>query len=118
LNKELVGFVLKNEKEFETIFKNSVIPDEYAYLNYFRENNLINFCNTKSTFISAVRSYDKKYRPFPHTFDLQELNYNLLNKIKSSYLFMRKIVKSCDINPEWIFYDIDKFQLNSKIIKI
>jgi len=30
---------LKNEKEFETIFKNSVIPDEYAYLNYFRENN-------------------------------------------------------------------------------
>lgn len=118
LNKDHVEFLLTNEKEFEEIFKNSVIPDEYAYLNYFRENNKISMANIKTTFISPARSYDKKYRPFPHTFDLDELNYNLLRKIKSSYLFMRKVVHSCNVLPEWIFYDIDKFKLNSKIIKI
>lgn len=120
LNKTITKYILDNEKEFILIFSKSKYPDEYAYINYLLENKISrNIINKKTTYISSVPSIDiKKYRSIPHTFDNDELDEKLINKIKSSYLFMRKIANNCNINEDWIFNDTKEFLLNDKSIKL
>ncbi len=118
-NRQLVDFLLQNEKDFNKIFSMSKFPDEFAYINYFKENEMdIHLSNKKTTFISSVPSLNKKYRSFPHTFDNNELDYNFLNKLKKSYLFLRKVVSTCLVKPKWIFYDIDNFRLDNSNVKL
>jgi len=120
LNKVLAEFIIKKEEEFNKIFTGSIIPDEYAYINYFRENKLDNqIINAKTTFISSVPSLNKEvYRKWPHTFDNNEINEKLIKEIKKSYLFMRKVVSTCNIDPNWIFNQTSTFSLNNKQIKL
>jgi len=119
INRKQVEFIIKNEKEFNEIFEKSKFPDEYAYINYLIENRQAQkIVNLKTTYFSFVPSYNSKYRAIPHTFDLDELDKNILYSIKKSYLFMRKVVNSTIINPEWIFYDISNFKLNNNNIKL
>jgi hypothetical protein len=115
LNRKQSEFILKNEKEFNIIFEKSKFPDEFAYINYLFENRFIkNIVNIKTTYFSFVPSFNSKYRPIPHTFDLDELNFNIIKNIKKSYLFMRKISNTCIIDPSWIFYDIN-FKLDNNV---
>jgi hypothetical protein len=120
LNRDIVSFILKNEIEFDNIFKNSKFCDEYAYINFLLENKKYSsIINKKTTFISNVASINTQlYRKYPHTFDTNEINLELFNNIKSSYLFMRKISKTCYIDENWIFNDINKFNLTNKKIKL
>jgi hypothetical protein len=120
LNRNITKFILDNEEEFITIFSKSKYPDEYAYINYLFENKIFkNLTNKKTTYISLVPSVDKKkYRSVPHTFDNNEIDERLINNIKSSYLFMRKVVNTCDINENWIFKDTPQFSLIDKPIKL
>jgi hypothetical protein len=117
LNRNISKFILDNEKEFNMIFSKSKYPDEYAYINYIIENKKFkNIINKKTSYISLVKSVDcKKYRSRPHTFDNNEINERLINNIKTSYLFMRKIVNNCNINEDWIFNNNNiKFTLLDK----
>ena len=121
LNRNISKFILDNEKEFSMIFSNSKYPDEYAYINYIIENKKFNnIINKKTTYSSMARSIDcKKYRPTPHTFDNNEIDERLINNIKSSYLFMRKIANTCNINENWIFNNnIIKFKLLNTRFKL
>lgn len=115
LNRAHAEFIIKNEKDFELIFSKSKIPDEFAYINYLFENKMQKIINIKTTYFSFVPSYNKKYRPIPHTYDTNELNLNNIRKIKERFLFMRKVVNSCIVKPEWIFYNINNFRLNNNI---
>ena len=122
LNRNITKFILDNETEFNTIFSKSKYPDEYAYINYIIENKKFkNIINKRTSYSSLVQSIDcKKYRSSPHTFDNNEINERLLNNIKSSYLFMRKIANTCNINEDWILNNnnVIKFMLLDKIIKL
>lgn len=116
LNRKQAEFIIKNEKDFKSIFEKSKFPDEFAYINYLFENRLVQkIVNNKTTYFSFVPSFDPKYRPIPHTYDLEELNYDIIKNIKKSFLFMRKISSTCIINPDWIFYEIDNFKLDNNI---
>ncbi len=115
-NREIINFILENELDIKRIFEKSKLPDEIAYINYLRENNkMINISNHKTTYYSMKPS-KKIYKRFPHTFDDNELNLLNFNKIKKNYLFMRKVVKSCNIQNEWIFSKINNFNLLSPAI--
>ena len=121
LNRNISKFILDNENEFSMIFSKSIYPDEYAYINYLIENKkLNNIINKRTTYTSLVQSVDcQKYRAIPHTFDNNEINVRLINNIKSSYLFMRKIVNTCNINEDWIFNNnIINFTLFDRKIKL
>jgi hypothetical protein len=122
LNRNITKFILDNETEFNMIFSKSKYPDEYAYINYIIENKKFkNIINKRTSYSSLVQSIDcKKYRSIPHTFDNNEINERLINNIKSSYLFMRKIANTCNINEDWILNNnnIIKFMLLDKIIKL
>lgn len=113
LNRDIITYILDNEENIKKIFEKSKLPDELAYINYLYENNkLKNISNNKTTFYSMKPS-KKIYRRFPHTYDTNELDINKIKKLKKNYLFMRKIVRNCNINSDWIFSNIDKFNLLS-----
>ena len=119
LNRKQAEFIINNEKEFKNIFEKSIFPDEFAYINYFFENRLIhNIVNVKTTYFSFVPSFNSKYRPVPHTYDLDELNFDIIKSIKKNYLFMRKISNTCNFEQDWIYYNIDNFRLANSNIKL
>ena len=115
-NRDIITFILDNEENIKKIFEKSILPDEIAYINFLYENNKLKNINNNKTTYYSMKPSKKIYRRFPHTYDTNELILIKINKIKKNYLFMRKIVKNCIINPEWIFSNTHKFNLLSPII--
>ncbi len=116
IDREICQFLLKNEKDLINIFINSKIPDEFAYINYLKENNMFeNILNLKTTYVSWLPNQSNKFRTRPHVFDENELTYNNFLILKKNFFFLRKIVDTSIIDMDWIFdNNINDFYLTSQ----
>ena len=121
MTRDKIKFIIENEEEFSKIFMKAKFPDEFAYINFLLANNLgNNIINLPTTYVTfRLPSLNPCFRKYPCTFDNNDISDKNLMEMKSGYLFMRKVVKSCKINNRIIFDVIlnkDTFKLNPKKI--
>lgn len=103
LTDKCVSYLIDNQIKIYDIFNKVPIPDEYALVTFLLETSYPNVINQETTFVNwKEKSRKTKYRSLPRTYDDKELCDNLIRKLKTKYLFMRKIARTCHVNNNLI----------------